>query len=79
MRRARPVDRRLMAVLEIHPDGLAVSSDLPCDRGKAQPLLLQIVDQNGLPRSPKAHLHPSAPVSLLGASGQHPAASPISG
>ena len=71
----RPIDRAFQAALEILPDGLAVASDLPRDRGKAQPLLLQIVDQDDLPQS----MHPSAPVPSFGASGQHPAASPISG
>lgn len=74
-RLARAIDRRLQPPFEIFPNGLPVAPDLPRNRGEAEPLFLQIVDQDDLPQS----MHPSAPVHLFRASGQHPAASPISG
>ena len=73
-RPARAVDRRLQPTVEILPHGLPIRANLPRNRGYAQTLLLQILDQNDLPQS----FHLPAPVSSsFRASGLHPAPATI--
>lgn len=63
-RRTRPVDRSFKSPVEMSADGLAVAADLPRDGADAQPLLLQIMDQDDLPQS----FHLMAPTALFGGS-----------
>ena len=68
------IDRRFEAAFQMLTHCLAVTANFPRDRGNAETLFLQIMDQNDLPQS----FHLPAPVSCsFRASGLHPASATI--